>query len=220
MALVTALQLQRFARGCDYMALGQAFDRQCQRAEINTNRRIRHFMAQLYVESGGLVRLEESLNYSAQRMVEVWPSRFPTLAAAAPFAHNPQALAEKVYGGRFGNLPGEGWKFRGRSFGQLTFRNNYAEMEAWTGLPLTTNPDLALQPAIAVQIAAEFWVRHGLNAVVDADPTETGFLATTAALHANEDDDVRQARRIINGGDIGLADAKAALIRAAVVWPG
>ncbi|MGZ3277298.1 MAG: glycoside hydrolase family 19 protein [Caulobacteraceae bacterium] len=220
MPLVSALQLQHFARSCDYQALGGPFDRECARAEINTNRRIRHFMAQNYVESAGLTRLEECMNYSAERLVQVWPGRFPTVAAAAPFAHNPRALAERVYGGRMGNRAGEGWLFRGRSFNQLTGRDNYGQMESWTGVPLTANPDLALQPAIAARISAEYWLRHGLNAVVDADSGETGFLATTAALHANEDDDVRQAREVINGGAIGLQDTKAALIRAAAIWPG
>jgi putative chitinase len=221
MSLVTAAQLQRFAPGCDFMALGQAFDRECVRVAINTPRRIRHFMAQLYVESAGLKRLEESLTYSAARLCEVWPSRFPTIAAAAPYAGKPQALAEKVYGGRLGNNEaGDGWRFRGRGFMQITGRANYGRAEALSGLPLVAQPDLAAVPANAVRLAADYWDLHGINALVDQDAGETGFLATCERLAANEDDDVAQARRAINGGAIGLAEAKAALLRAAAVWPG
>ena len=85
-------------------------------------------LAEAHHETGGQMQpVSENLNYSARRLTEVWPSRFPTIAAAAPFANNPQRLANKVYGGRLGNVdPGDGWLFRGRGLAQITGRENYA----------------------------------------------------------------------------------------------
>src|SRR4051794_38510137 len=77
---------------------------------------IAHFMAQISHECGAAHELVETLNYSPEGIVKTWPSRFPSLAAAIPFAHKPQALANQVYNGRMGNQPGSnmGWTFRGR----------------------------------------------------------------------------------------------------------
>lgn len=89
--------------------------------------RLQFFLAQLGHESSGLTVDEENLDYSAARLMAVWPSRFPTLAAAQPYAHNPRALANKVYGGRLGNIgPDDGWKYRGRGYIQLTGRDAIA----------------------------------------------------------------------------------------------
>ena len=79
------------------------------------------FLAQILHESAMLERLEEGLSYSAERLCAVWPGRFPTIAAAQPYARNPDALANKAYGGRLGNTqPGDGWRFRSRGLMQVT----------------------------------------------------------------------------------------------------
>src|ERR1700751_1347556 len=64
---------------------------------INGVNLVAHLMAQISHECGAGTELVENLNYSAGRMTQVWPSRFPTIEDAAPFAHNPQALADHVY---------------------------------------------------------------------------------------------------------------------------
>ena len=88
--------------------------------------RLQYFLAQLGHESNGLTHKEENLNYSAKRLTEIWPSRFPTLDSAKPFAFNPEKLANKVYGGRMGNTePGDGYRYRGRGYIQLTGRETY-----------------------------------------------------------------------------------------------
>jgi putative chitinase len=78
---------------------------------------VAHVMAQVSHECGAGTEVVENLNYSATRMMAVWPSRFPSHASAAPYAHNPRALANKVYNGRMGNRIGsdDGWSFRGRA---------------------------------------------------------------------------------------------------------
>lgn len=116
------------------------------------------FLGQVLVESSMLERVEESLWYSPERLCAVWPSRFPTLAAALPYAYAPEKLAERVYGGRLGNVkPGDGARFKGRGLIQLTGRWNYAAMARVMGLPLLEHPDLLTVPSLALRAAVLWW---------------------------------------------------------------
>jgi putative chitinase len=128
------------------------------------------FLAQVSEETGGGTAIEENLNYTAARLVEVWPSRFSSLAAATPYQHNPRALADIVYGGRYGNRPGtdDGWNFRGRGLIQETFRDNYAIEARATGLDCVGNPDLLTDPLHAIEFACAFWKRAGLSALAES----------------------------------------------------
>jgi len=105
-------------------------------------------LAESHHETGGAMQpLEENLNYSAKRLTQVWPSRFPTLAAAVGFANNPRKLANKVYGGRLGNVAeGDGWLYRGRGLAQITGKTNYAKFG------LSGAPDKAREMGTAVRI--------------------------------------------------------------------
>lgn len=116
------------------------------------------FIGQVLHESGHLERLEEGLSYSAERLMAVWPKRFPTLESATPFARNPAALANKVYGGRMGNTEaGDGFKFRGRGLLQVTGRYNYDTVGAAMGLDLIANPDMLAHPETALRSAIAWW---------------------------------------------------------------
>lgn len=153
--------------------------------------RLADFLAQTANESGGYQRFEENLNYSAKRLTEVWPGRFASIAAAQPFAMRPEALANKVYGGRMGNnQPGDGYAYRGRGLLQLTGRGNYQATDRRLGIGLDINPDLAATPALSLLIALDFYSANNVWAVLDAGhPTE--------------------ARRITNGGSVGLENVNA-----------
>jgi putative chitinase len=154
------------------------------------------FLAQAGHESTGLSVLSENLSYSAERLTVVWPNRFPTLAAAQPYARNPEALANKVYGGRMGNdTAGDGWLYRGRGVLQLTGEEAYREVGKLTGLPLLADPGLAQTPGGAVATAAGFWRWKGVNRAPRGD--------------------VRAATEIVNGGVNGLAE-RATLYRLAL----
>lgn len=112
-----------------------------------------YVLATPYHEVGrSLEPVAENLNYSAKRMTEVWPSRFKTLDAAKPFANNPEALGNKVYGGRLGNATNEGFRYRGRGLSQITGKENYAKFGKLMSIDLVGNPDLAMQPKIAARI--------------------------------------------------------------------
>ena len=140
------------------------------RCGINTRRRAVHFLAQIGHESAGLSRTEENLNYSAQRLREIWPSRFSANDAAL-YARKPENIANRVYADRMGNrgeASGDGWKYRGRSPIQLTGRDNYRRMGELTGLPLLDMPALAVEVEEGALIAATWWQANGLNQLADA----------------------------------------------------
>jgi putative chitinase len=147
-----------------------------------------HVMAQISHECGAGHEVVENLNYSAGRMMQVWPSRFPTMASAAPFAGNPRALANKVYNGRMGNASGsdDGWNFRGRGASQTTGREGYARLAKATGLDLVNYPDLVNDPARFLECGV-------------ADFALCGCLPFARA------DDVLGVTRRLNGGTVGLA---------------
>lgn len=143
------------------------------------------FLGQVLHESSMLERLEEDLNYSAARLTQVWPNRFPTLEAAAPYARNPQALANNVYHKRLGNCErGDGWRFRGRGLIQVTGKSNYATVARLTGIDCLNDPDLLAQPLQALQSAIAWWEGHVPDEAMG---------------------NVHKITRIVNGGAVGLA---------------
>lgn len=113
-----------------------------------------YVMATPYHEVGWpLEPATENLHYTAARIREVWPSRFKTVEAAKPYAGNPEALGNKVYGGRLGNdQPGDGYRYRGRGLSQITGKGMYDKFGKLMSIDLVGNPDLALQPKIASRI--------------------------------------------------------------------
>ena len=124
--------------------------------EITTDTTLAQFMAQVSLECGAGLEVEENLSYSAQRMTEVWPSRFPTINSAIPYVHNPRMLANKVYNGvradgsdRMGNRPNsnDGWNYRGRGATQTTGREGYEALGKHMGLDLINHPELVNDPA-------------------------------------------------------------------------
>lgn len=179
-----------------HLDLGRAAAKHFAAAGITTPLRLAHYLAQSSVETLGFTRLVENLNYTAERIRQVWPSRFASVAAAAPYARNPQALANKVYGGRFGNTqPGDGWKFRGRGTKMTTFHDNYADLQNATGMNVLDDPDQLADPDKGTLAGCIYWRERGCNALADAD-------------------DVDALTVRINGGRNGLAERKAALLRA------
>lgn len=115
------------------------------------------FVATFLHETAMCERLLEDMNYSAQRIREVWPSRFPTLDAASEYAYSPQKLANAVYGGRMGNTaPDDGWNFRGRAAG-ITGRRNYEWLGDKWGQDLTVSPQILEQPVFALHGSILVW---------------------------------------------------------------
>lgn len=138
---------------------------------ISTPNRMAGFLGNVGIESALFTSLVENLNYRADRICVVWPSRFPTPASAAQYANNPQALANKVYALRMGNgdvASGDGFKYRGRGLLQTTGRAAYEEYATHSGLDCVANPDLLCDPKIAAEVAAWDWQKLGCHALADA----------------------------------------------------
>lgn len=146
------------------------------RAGITSPRRVAAFLGQCAVESAGFRELEEDLSYSASRLCQVWPNRFPTTEAAEPFAANPEALANHVYAGRMGNgdeVSGDGWRFRGRGLIQITGRAAYEKFAAAVSMTLDQVLDHAASPAGAASSAVWFWTANELNPTAEAWAIDT-----------------------------------------------
>lgn len=91
---------------------------------IDTSDIFHEFIANVLVECQEFTRFKENLNYSAKGLRATWKFRFPSDEIANQYAHQPQKIAEKVYGGRMGNIhPGDAWKFIGSGPIQLTGRD-------------------------------------------------------------------------------------------------
>lgn len=163
---------------------------------VNTQLRLAHFFGQLQHESR-LKPIEENLMYSAKRILEVFGKYFPKKSDAVLAEYNPKYLANRVYANRMGNgdwNSGDGYRFRGRGFIQLTGRNNYTALTKWAkangiGADYVSNPDLLLNEADALIAALWFWTVNDLNNYADKD-------------------DVLTITKRINGGLTGINDRK------------
>jgi len=160
---------------------------------ITNNLRLAHFLAQCGHESGGFKAIQENLNYSAKGLSTTFKKYFISEAAAGPYARNPQKIASKVYGGRMGNGPeatGDGFKFRGRGYIQLTGRDNYTRFAKFIGEDTVNNPDL-VATKYPLASAAFFFDSNKLWAICDKGADAATVTAVT---------------KRVNGGTIGLPD--------------
>jgi putative chitinase len=160
---------------------------------INTPLRLAHFLAQCGHESAGFKATSENLNYSVKGLMGIFKKYFPTEALANEYARQPQKIANKVYASRMGNgdeASGDGYKFRGRGYIQLTGKQNYTAFDAAVEDNILANPDL-VSTKHALASAAWFWKKNGLSLIADTgDSTEV----------------VTKITKRVNGGTIGLAD--------------
>jgi putative chitinase len=140
------------------------------RGGITVPRCVAAFLGQCAVESAGFQGLEEDLHYSAARLCQVWPNRFPTVEAAEVCAMRPETLANRVYASRMGNgdeASGDGWRFRGRGLLQVTGRTEYERFARAMGMTLEQAVAHAATPDGAVDSAVWFWTANQLNALAN-----------------------------------------------------
>lgn len=158
---------------------------------IETKERIVSFIAQCGHESAGFTVTKENLNYSAKALQSVFKKYFPTVELAEKYARKPEMIANRVYANRMGNgdeQSGDGWRYCGRGFIQLTGKANYYELAGDLGdRQYCTHPELLEQLPHALVGALWFWDKHKLNDYAD-------------------DGDLKGMTKIINGGYNGLAD--------------
>lgn len=184
---VTAEQLKQLKINPE---LVDVFNETFERWGISTVRQKAGFIGQCGHECANFTKLEENLNYSAQGLMKIWPRRFPTLEVAQPYHRQPQKIANKVYANRMGNrdeASGDGWRFRGSGWLQLTGHSNFFHAGKAIGEDFVMKPELVRTPKYAALTAGWFWSTHGCNPLAEAG-------------------DWTALTKRINGGTIGLED--------------
>ena len=159
--------------------------------DIINSLRAAHFLAQCHHESGNFRLTHENLNYSAARLREVFPKYF-NFALSEQCDHKPADIANIVYSNRMGNgssASGDGYRYRGRGYIQLTGRDNYKNLSSFIGDDVVSNPDL-VESKYPMASAAYFFRSNRLWALCDAGATEQN---------------VKNITRRVNGGTNGLA---------------
>lgn len=160
------------------------------KAGITDPTEIAMLLAQAAHESGGFSSVEENLNYSSERLLQIFPKYFSP-AMAKKYGRNPVAIANIAYGKRMGNKdPGDGYKYRGRGFMQLTGRSNYEALAK--KYPQARDPDWVSTPEGSAASAVYFWTN----------------IASQAIRQRAQRGDVLGATKIVNGGTNGLADRR------------
>ena len=174
---------------------------------INTPLRMTHFLAQMAQESGDFKKPApvESLSYSAQRMAEVWPNRYAIDPKVKPFqpndqakklANNDVALGNNVYANRNGNgdeASGDGYKYRGRGYIQLTGKANYKSFSDFIHVDCVANPGLVATD-YALASAAHFFTKNNIWSICDKGAADSVVADVTLR---------------VNGGTTGLPERTA-----------
>lgn len=155
--------------------------------------RLSHFLSQCAHESANFTALRENLNYSADGLLKIFPKYFKDRATADAYARKPEKIGARVYANRMGNgneESGEGYKFRGRGYIQLTGKDNYKQFGVFVGEDLVNTPDL-VATKYPLTSAAFFFNKNGLWAICDKGDSV---------------DVVTQVTKRVNGGTHGLDD--------------
>jgi len=161
--------------------------------EINTPLRLAHFLAQCGHESGGFRLTKENLNYSAKGLMGIFKKYFPTEVLAKQYERKPEKIANKVYGNRMGNgaeATGDGAKYCGRGYIQLTGKDNYTAFGKSIIEDIATNPTWVAEK-YALLSAAWFFNKNKLHTMADGGATDAVVTSIT---------------KRVNGGTIGLDD--------------
>ena len=179
-----------FPNSVDAEQIHKAFAKYFTKYEINTANRRAGFLAQCGHESNGFAVFTENLNYSSKGLLSVFKKYFKTEAEANSYARNPEKIANKVYANRMDNgseSSGDGWKFRGRGFIQLTGKYNYTLFAKYKQMTLDEVVDYLSTIEGAVESALWYWSDRGLNTYCD-------------------NNDITGMTKKINGGTNGLKD--------------
>ena len=162
---------------------------------ITSNLRLAHFLSQCATESGKFTVTTENLNYSAKGLGVTFKKYFPNVELANAYAKQPEKIANRVYGKRMGNgdeASGDGYKFRGRGYIQLTGKDNYVRFTSFIGEDCVANPNL-VSTKYPLASAAFFFKANSLWAICDQGSTSS---VVTSLTHR------------VNGGENGLAERK------------
>ena len=203
--MITADTLRKFAPGIvDADRHAEVLETARKESTVNTARRLCHFMGQVFVETAGFKVLEENLNYkNPERLDMVFSAVKGVEDAKALIARGPEAIANRVYANRLGNgneESGDGWRYRGSGYKQLTGRSNFRQIGAAVNMDLEGHPELARQPGPAAHVAFAFWDARKCSPLADAG-------------------DLEGITEKVNGpAKLGLVERREATLRAMEIW--
>lgn len=139
---------------------------------VRSELEVAHFISQAAHESQNFKKLEESLNYSAERLIKVFPKYFKELIKAKKYERNPKAIASYVYANRMGNgeeASGDGWTYRGRGLFMVTGKYIYEKLGKKFGEDFISNPDLLKTAEWATKTALWYWRENKLSTLITGD---------------------------------------------------
>jgi putative chitinase len=202
--MITASTLKAFApRILDAELHARVLEDARAGSTVDTPRRLCHFMGQLFVETGGFTMMVEDFRYRPERLDAVFKAVKGIEDAKALIAMGQEAIANRVYANRLGNgdeATGDGWRYRGSGYKQLTGRANYKEIGEIVQIDLVGNPDLARDPSTAARVAYAFWGAKKCSPLADKGDLE-GITA-----------------RVNGPARLGLAERREATLRAMEIW--
>ena len=194
MTLITGNQLKQITSTlnnsrCEELA--EMLNETAEKYNVKTLDEFDEFLANILQESAECSHKTENMSYSAKRMTQVWPSRFPTIAAAKPYEHNPKKLSNLVYGSRMGNVKGtdDGWNFRGAGYIGLTGRETFTNYALYAGYNTPEECADAVRNSDAAALDSSFWF----------------FYVLKNLRQKSIDDNFIGIVKSINGGTIGLS---------------
>jgi putative chitinase len=175
------------------------------KSSVTSSRRLCHFMGQIFVETASLTTLEENLRYRDPARLDAIFSAVKGIAdAQALIKRGPEAIANRVYANRNGNgneASGDGWRYRGSGYKQLTGRRNFRDIGRIVGIDIESNPEMARDPVAAARIAFAYWDACKCSPLADAG-------------------DLEAITEKVNGpARLGLIERRAATVRAVTYWP-
>jgi putative chitinase len=203
--MITAETLRKFAPKLKNPEIhASALENARRTSSVTTPRRLCHFVGQIFVETGGFASMVENLNYrNPARLDAIFSAVRGLEDARALIRRGAEAIANRVYANRLGNgdeASGDGWRYRGSGYKQLTGRSNYREIGDIVHMDLEGNPELAREPEAAARIAFAFWDARQCSPLAD-------------------NGDVEGVTEKVNGpAKLGLAERRAATIRALGIW--
>jgi putative chitinase len=203
--MITAESLARFAPKLEDPEIhASALEVARAASSVTSSRRLCHFMGQIFVETGGFAAMVENLSYrNPERLDAIFSAVRGSADARDLIRRGPEAIANRVYANRLGNggeASGDGWRYRGSGYKQLTGRSNYREIGRIVQLDLEGDPELAREPRAAARVAFAFWDARGCSPLADQG-------------------DVDGITERVNGpARLGLAERRAATFRALGIW--
>jgi putative chitinase len=203
--MITPETLRRFAPKIkDAETHAAALEEARQTSSVNTAHRLAYFMGQIFVETRGLTSMVESLRYKdPERLDSLFSAVRGIEDAKALIAQGEEPIGNRVYANRLGNgdeASGDGFRYRGSGYKQLTGRDNYREIGNLVHIDIEANPELARDPQAAAKVAFAFWDARGCSPVSDRR-------------------DVAGVTRLVNGPKmVGLAERDQATTTALSIW--